>query len=90
MYLEGDALDLFPWIHSERTLLYWEELVKALQENYGPVEFQNPDEHLCNVKQKGSVPSGICQASCMYSELVGPLFTESILEQPERRIESRC
>lgn len=48
MYLEGDALDLFAWINNERTMLYWEELVKA---NYGPAEFQNPDEHLCNVRQ---------------------------------------
>ncbi|WMV29411.1 hypothetical protein MTR67_022796 [Solanum verrucosum] len=55
MYLEGDALDLFSWINRERTLLYWEELVKALQENYGPAEFQNPDEHLCNIQQTGSV-----------------------------------
>lgn len=55
MYLEGDALDLFAWINSERTLLYWEELVKALQENYGPAEFQNPDEHLCTIKQTGTV-----------------------------------
>lgn len=29
--------------------------MKALQKNYGPAEFQNPDEHLCKVKQKGSV-----------------------------------
>ncbi|XP_018633615.1 uncharacterized protein [Nicotiana tomentosiformis] len=55
MYLEGDALDLFSWINRERTLLYWEELVKALQENYGPAEFQNPDEHLCSIQQTGSV-----------------------------------
>ena len=50
MYVKGDALDLFAWINRERTILYWEELVKALQENYGPVEFQIPNEHLCNVK----------------------------------------
>lgn len=49
IYLEGDALDQFAWINSERTLLYWEELKKALQENYGPVKFQNPDEHLGNI-----------------------------------------
>jgi len=55
MYLEGDALDLFSWINRERTLLYWEELVKALQENYGPAEFQNPDEHLCSIRQTGSI-----------------------------------
>lgn len=55
MYLEGDALDLFAWINSERTLLYWEELVKALQENYGPAEFQNPDEHLCSIRQLRTV-----------------------------------
>ncbi|KAM3199053.1 hypothetical protein P3L10_034205 [Capsicum annuum] len=30
MYLDGDPLDLFAWINSERTLLYWEDLVKAL------------------------------------------------------------
>lgn len=29
--------------------------MKVLQETYGPAEFQNPDEHLCNVKQKGSL-----------------------------------
>ena len=55
MYLEGDALDLFSWINSERTLVYRDELVKALQEHYGLAKFQNSDEHLCNVKQVGSV-----------------------------------
>ncbi|KAF7823968.1 retrotransposon gag domain, Retroviral aspartyl protease [Senna tora] len=55
MYLEGDALDLFAWLNSERTMLYWEELVKALQENYGPAEFQNLDEYLCLVKQVSTV-----------------------------------
>lgn len=55
IYLEGDALDLFAWINSEQTLLYWEELKKALQENYGPAEFQNPDEHLCNIRRTGTV-----------------------------------
>ncbi|KAI6694685.1 hypothetical protein NL676_022395 [Syzygium grande] len=55
MYLEGDALDLFAWINKEWTLVYWEELVKALQENYRPAEFQNPDEHLCGIRQIGYV-----------------------------------
>ncbi|KAF7839637.1 putative mitochondrial protein [Senna tora] len=55
MYLEGDALDLFASINSERTILYWEELVRALQEQYGPADFQNPDEHLCAIKQTGTV-----------------------------------
>ncbi|KAF7815213.1 retrotransposon gag domain, Retroviral aspartyl protease [Senna tora] len=55
MYLEGDALDLFTWLNSEKTMLYWEELVKALQDNYGPAEFQNPDEYLCLVKQVSTV-----------------------------------
>lgn len=55
MYLEGEALDLFARINHERTLLYWEELVKALQISYGLAEFQNPDEFLCNIKQTGTV-----------------------------------
>ncbi|XP_012855103.1 PREDICTED: uncharacterized protein LOC105974534 [Erythranthe guttata] len=55
MYLEGDALDLFSWLNNERTLVYWEELVKALQKNYGPAEFQNPDEHLCSIHQTGTI-----------------------------------
>lgn len=55
MYLEGEALDLFAWINLERFILYWGELVKALQENFGPAEFQNPDEHLCGVKQTSSI-----------------------------------
>ncbi|XP_028780228.1 uncharacterized protein LOC114736538 [Neltuma alba] len=55
MYLEGDALDLFSWINTERTLLYWDELVKILQENYGPPEYQNPDEYLCGIRQTGTV-----------------------------------
>ena len=45
MHLEGEALDLFAELNMERTILYWEELVKALQESFGPVEFQNPHEH---------------------------------------------
>ncbi|KAF7834711.1 retrotransposon gag domain, Retroviral aspartyl protease [Senna tora] len=36
-------------------VMYLEELVKALNENYGPAEFQNPDEFLCDVQQLGSV-----------------------------------
>ncbi|KAG5571766.1 hypothetical protein H5410_061532 [Solanum commersonii] len=27
IYLEGDALDLFAWINSERTIYYWDELI---------------------------------------------------------------
>lgn len=50
MYLEGDALNLFAWINTERTLLYLEELTKVLQEHYGLAEFQNPDEHLYGIK----------------------------------------
>ena len=57
MYLEGDAaVDLFSWINHELTLLYWEELFKkALQENYGPAEFQIPDKHLCKIQQTGFI-----------------------------------
>ncbi|KAL7116648.1 hypothetical protein ACP275_03G017300 [Erythranthe tilingii] len=55
MYLEGDALDFFDWINRERILLYWDDLVRALQENYGPAEFQNPNEYLCSIQQVGSV-----------------------------------
>lgn len=55
MYLEGDALDLFSWINAQHTMLYWEEFVKLLQEHFGPPEFQNPNEHLCSIKQTGTV-----------------------------------
>lgn len=40
MYLEGDALDHLSWINRKQTLLYWEKLVKALQENYGMQSFK--------------------------------------------------
>ncbi|XP_054824059.1 uncharacterized protein LOC129322054 [Prosopis cineraria] len=53
--LEGDALELFAWISHERTLNYWDELVTAFQENLGPLEYQNPDEFLCSIRQEGSV-----------------------------------
>ncbi|GJU66414.1 retrotransposon gag domain, retroviral aspartyl protease [Tanacetum coccineum] len=53
--VDGDALDLFAWINNDRTLLYWEDLVKVLQEHYGPAEFQNPDDHLCGIRQTGTV-----------------------------------
>ncbi|VFQ64861.1 unnamed protein product [Cuscuta campestris] len=52
MYLEGDALDMFSWALS---VLYWEELVKILQEQYGPPEYQNPDEYLAAVQQVETV-----------------------------------
>ncbi|VFQ85938.1 unnamed protein product [Cuscuta campestris] len=55
MYLEGDALDLFSWMSTKRTLFYWEDLVKAFQEHYGPPEYQNPNEYLCSIKQSGTV-----------------------------------
>ncbi|GAA0166182.1 hypothetical protein LIER_21399 [Lithospermum erythrorhizon] len=55
MYLEGEALDLYSWINGEEEILLWEDLFKAFQENYGPPEFQNPDEFLCTIKQTGMV-----------------------------------
>lgn len=29
MHLEGDTFDMFSWINSESTILYWEELVNT-------------------------------------------------------------
>lgn len=55
MSLEGNALDLFSWISSQHTILYWDEFVKLLQEHNGSPEYQNPDEFLCNIRQTGSV-----------------------------------
>ncbi|PWA75166.1 retrotransposon gag domain, Retroviral aspartyl protease [Artemisia annua] len=55
MHLEGDALDFYSWISTNQTIEYWEDLVRALQRNFGPTEFQNPNEHLCSVKQTGTV-----------------------------------
>nr|GEX33704.1 chaperone protein DnaJ 49-like [Tanacetum cinerariifolium] len=34
---------------------FWEELVQAFTRSFGLVEFQNPDEFLCSIKQTGSV-----------------------------------
>ncbi|KAD5318101.1 hypothetical protein E3N88_18047 [Mikania micrantha] len=55
MHLEGDALDLFSWLSTDQPIQFWEELVHAFQRNFGPAEFQNPDEHLCSILQTGSV-----------------------------------
>ncbi|KAM0035237.1 putative retrotransposon gag domain, aspartic peptidase domain superfamily [Helianthus debilis subsp. tardiflorus] len=55
MHLEGDALDLYSWLSSDQEIEYWEDLVRALQKNFGPAEFQNPDEHLCSIRQTGMV-----------------------------------
>nr|GEV72245.1 retrotransposon Gag domain, retroviral aspartyl protease [Tanacetum cinerariifolium] len=53
-HLEGDALDLYSWL-SNSQFIFWEELVQAFTKNFGPAEFQNPDEFLCSIKQTGSV-----------------------------------
>ncbi|GAA0153942.1 hypothetical protein LIER_37772 [Lithospermum erythrorhizon] len=55
MHLEGDALNLYAWINGEDEILLWEELVKVFQENYGPPEFQNPNEFPCALKQTGTI-----------------------------------
>ncbi|GKB39215.1 peroxidase 64 [Tanacetum coccineum] len=55
MHLEGDALDLYAWLSDDHSLTFWEELVQAFTKNFGPAEFQNPDEFLCSIKQTGSV-----------------------------------
>ncbi|KAK9060665.1 hypothetical protein SSX86_021371 [Deinandra increscens subsp. villosa] len=54
-HLEGEALDLYSWLLAEQDLTSWEELVSALQKHFGTIEFQNPDEYLCSIKQTGSV-----------------------------------
>ncbi|KAK9068701.1 hypothetical protein SSX86_012816 [Deinandra increscens subsp. villosa] len=55
MHLEGDALDFYSWVAADQAIEFWDELVRALQKNFGPAEFQNPDEHLCSIKQTGTV-----------------------------------
>ncbi|KAD4585722.1 hypothetical protein E3N88_23323 [Mikania micrantha] len=55
MHLEGDALDLFSWLSTDQEIAFWEDLVHAFQKHFGPAEFQNPDEHLCSIRQTGSV-----------------------------------
>ncbi|KAF5757863.1 putative nucleotidyltransferase, Ribonuclease H [Helianthus annuus] len=55
MHLEGDALDFYSWLSTDQSIEFWEELVQALQKNFGPAEFQNPDEHLCSIRQTGTV-----------------------------------
>jgi hypothetical protein len=55
MHLEGDALDLYSWLSNDQPITFWEELTHAFTKNFGPAEFQNPDEFLCSIKQTGSV-----------------------------------
>ena len=55
MSVEGDVLDLFAWINSERTMYYWDKLVKVMHENHGLAEFLNPSEHLRGIQQTGLV-----------------------------------
>ena len=55
LYLEGDALDLFSWLNSQHTVRYWTDLTHALEEHFGPPEFLNPNEHLCSIRQTGTV-----------------------------------
>lgn len=87
MYFEGDALDLFAWINRERTIYYWDELVKVMQENYGPAEFQNPDEHLCDIQQTETVfeyrQEFAKQAAC--AKLARTLLAWSFSQWAERR-----
>ncbi|KAD3068096.1 hypothetical protein E3N88_35976 [Mikania micrantha] len=55
MHFKGDALDLFSWLSTDQPFQSWDELVHAFQRNFGPAEFQNPDEHLCSIHQTGSM-----------------------------------
>ncbi|KAJ9552427.1 hypothetical protein OSB04_016472 [Centaurea solstitialis] len=55
MHLEGDALNLYSWLSGDHPITFWEELVQAFTRNFGPAEFQNPDELFCSIKQTGSV-----------------------------------
>ncbi|KAD6795515.1 hypothetical protein E3N88_06411 [Mikania micrantha] len=55
MYLEGDALDLYSWLSNDQPITFWEELFQAFTKNFGPAEYQNPDEFLCGIKQMGTV-----------------------------------
>ncbi|KAD2223653.1 hypothetical protein E3N88_41619 [Mikania micrantha] len=51
MYLLGDVLDLYAWLSADESITLWEDLVQAYTKNFSPVEFQNPDEFLCSIKQ---------------------------------------
>ncbi|KAD3641782.1 hypothetical protein E3N88_31006 [Mikania micrantha] len=55
MHLDGDALDLFSWLSTDHRMMFWEDLTHAFQKNFGPAEFQNPDEFLCSIRQTGTV-----------------------------------
>nr|GEX91563.1 UBP1-associated protein 2A-like [Tanacetum cinerariifolium] len=52
MHLEEDALDLYSWL-SDGQVIFWKELVQVFTINFGPTEFQNPDEFFCSIKQTG-------------------------------------
>ncbi|KAD5961579.1 hypothetical protein E3N88_13052 [Mikania micrantha] len=68
-----------PKVTIGRSTEFWEELVRALQKNFAPAEFQNPDEHLCsiNLRDDLKVDVRIHKPRTVYKEMSIALEFES-------------
>jgi len=54
-HLEGIALQWHRWLTKFRGLLTWEELIKAIQQRFGPTDYEDPSEALTRLKQNTTV-----------------------------------
>ncbi|OMO53426.1 Retrotransposon gag protein [Corchorus olitorius] len=53
--MQGDALTWFQWMHKNNQLLDWNSFTRALELQFGPSSFQNPQAALFKLKQFGIV-----------------------------------
>nr|GEV58696.1 retrotransposon protein, putative, unclassified [Tanacetum cinerariifolium] len=67
MYLDGDALNLFAWINNDRTLLYWEDLVKVEEE----VEEYNMDANVAEISFHAILGRSSCATMKLQRSLNG-------------------
>jgi hypothetical protein len=54
-HLEGIALQWYRWLTKFRGPLTWEELTKAIQQRFGPIDYEDPSEALTHLKQNTTV-----------------------------------
>nr|KYP61158.1 hypothetical protein KK1_023583 [Cajanus cajan]KYP68329.1 hypothetical protein KK1_021950 [Cajanus cajan] len=54
-YMKGDALSWFKWMHFNHQLQDWESFTRSLELRFGPSSYENHQQMLFKLRQKGSV-----------------------------------
>ncbi|KAL0340386.1 UNVERIFIED_CONTAM: hypothetical protein Sradi_4555400 [Sesamum radiatum] len=64
-YMEGEALNWFKWMFTNRQLSSWDAFIRALELRFGPSSFANHQAVLFKLRKRGSVAEFQAEFECL-------------------------